>query len=133
MITNPKFVTIYVSDQGQAREFFTETLGCDLLTDAPFGDSGDRWIEVGFPGAQTYLVLAPADPHVRDTIRERLGSMSYVWFSTDDLDRTHAELVEKGVEFPVAPQAAPWDPTGTTRWAQFTDPDGNVYGVSQDG
>lgn len=130
MITNPKFAAMYVSDQQQALDFFTKTLGFELQTDAPYGENA-RWIEVRPPGAQTYVVLAAADPEVRAVIRERMGPMAHVWFDCDDLDATYTELSAKGVQFPVEPQSAPWDPSGTTRWAQFGDPDGNLYGLSQ--
>lgn len=130
MLTHPRFVALYVSDQQQALDFFTTKLGFELQTDAPYGEDS-RWIEVRQPGAQTYLVLAKADPEVRSVTRDRMGSMSPVWFDCDDLDATFANLVGKGVEFPVEPQTAPWDPSGNTRWAQFADPDGNVYGLSR--
>lgn len=129
MITNPRFVALYVDDQQRSLDFFTETLGFELQTDAPYGQDA-RWIEVRVPGAQTYLVLSPADPEVRTAIRQRQGPMSYVWFDCDDLDATFRDLAAKGVEFTVEPQSAPWDPSGTTRWAQFSDPDGNLYGLS---
>lgn len=129
MITNPKFAVLHVADQQRALDFCTGTLGFEVQTDAPYGD-GARWIEVRPPGAQTYLVLAAADPELAEQIRQRRGPMSTVWFDADDLDATFAELSAKGVRFPVQPQAAPWDPGGTTRWAQFADPEGNLYGVS---
>lgn len=130
MITNARFAVQYVSDQEEAVGFFTEMLGFELQTDAPYGDGG-RWIEVRPPGAETYLVLAAGDPEVSRVVRDRLGSMAGVWFDCDDLDGTFSELAARGVEFPVEPQRAPWDPTGETRWAQFADPDGNLYGLSQ--
>lgn len=130
MITNPRFAVLYVSDQQKAVDFFTEALGFEVLTDAPYGEDA-RWIEIRSPGAQTRLVLSGADPDVRAAIRERLGPMSHVWFDCDDLDATFADLNAKGVQFPVEPQAAPWDPTGNSRWAQFADPDGNMYGLSE--
>jgi catechol 2,3-dioxygenase-like lactoylglutathione lyase family enzyme len=132
MITNPRFTVLYVGDQQEALDFFTKTLGFEVTTDAPYGED-ERWIEVRPPGAQTYLVLSKADPQVQNTIRERLGPMSHVWFECDDLDATFAELTAQGVEFTVEPQVAPWDPSGATRWAQFADPDGNLYGLSRRG
>lgn len=128
MITNMRFAVLHVQDQERARDFFTTTLGFDVQTDAPYGEDA-RWIEVRSPGAESYLVLAKADPEVHTVIRERLGPMSNIWFDCDDLDSTFAELSAKGVSFPVEPQAAPWDPSG--RWAQFADPDGNLYGLSE--
>lgn len=132
MITKPRFVAIYVDDQYAMLDFFTTTLGFELQTDAAYGEDS-RWIEVRAPGAETYLVIAPGDPEVRTAVRQRLGAMSHVWFDCDDLDATFADLRAKGVEFPVEPQAAPWDPSGTTRWAQFADPEGTLYGLSSRG
>ncbi|WP_243788802.1 VOC family protein [Saccharopolyspora gloriosae] len=129
MITQPKFAVLYVADQDRALKFFSGTLGFEVLTDAPYGD-GDRWLEVRPPGARTYLVLAAEDPQLAEQIRLRRGAMSTVWFDSDDLDATFADLSAKGVSFPVEPQAAPWDPGGSTRWAQFADPEGNLYGIS---
>lgn len=77
------------------------------------------------PEGVTYLVLSLAGPEEKD----RVGVFGSVWFDCDDLDATFADLSAKGVEFPVAPQVAEWDPA--TRWAQFADPDGNTYGLSQ--
>jgi uncharacterized glyoxalase superfamily protein PhnB len=54
--------------------------------------------------------------------------MSNLWFQSDDIDATYADLSAKGVEFPVPPQQAPWDPS--QRWGQFADPDGHLYGLS---
>ncbi|MCX2732799.1 VOC family protein [Saccharopolyspora sp. NFXS83] len=133
MITQPKFAVLYVVDQARLLEFFSGTLGFEVLTDAPYGE-GARWVEVRPPGARTYLVLAAEDAELAEQIRLRRGPMSTVWFDSDDLDATFAELSAKGVSFPVEPQAAPWDPGGSTRWAQFADPEGNLYGISaQDG
>ena len=129
MITNPKFAVVHVADQQRALEFFSGPLGFEVRTDAPYGE-GARWLEVCPPGAQTYLVLAAADAELAELIRQRRGPMSAVWFEADDVDATCAELAARGVVFPVEPQPAPWDPGGATRWAQFADPDGNLYGVS---
>ncbi|MQA27688.1 MAG: glyoxalase, partial [Micromonosporaceae bacterium] len=48
MITNPRFAVLYVDDQQRALEFWTEKVGCTVVTDAPYGEN-DRWIEVAFP------------------------------------------------------------------------------------
>lgn len=44
MTTNARFTVQHVSDPDDAVRFFTEILGFELQTDAPYGD-GDRWIE----------------------------------------------------------------------------------------
>lgn len=130
MITNARFTVVNVQDQAKMLQFFEETLGFEVMTNAPYGENS-RWIEVRPPGAETYLVIAPADPDVHAVIREKLGPMSNIWFACDDLDMTFAQLKDKGVTFPVEPSPAPWDPSGNTRWAQFSDPEGNLYGLSR--
>ncbi|NYH77008.1 putative glyoxalase superfamily protein PhnB [Actinopolyspora biskrensis] len=132
MITNPKFVVLYAENQQRVLDFCTETLGFEVQADAAYGESS-RWIEVRIPEATTYLVIAEGDPEVRGLVRRRLGEMSHVWFDCDDLDATFTSLAGRGVRFPVEPQPAPWDPSGQTRWAQFADPEGTLYGLTQRG
>jgi uncharacterized glyoxalase superfamily protein PhnB len=125
MITGVRFATVYVKDQDRAVEFWTKAVGGELQLDAPMGDPGGaRWIEVKLPGP-TYLVLYDVTQGFEDQERE---GMSNLWFQSDDLDATYADLTAKGVEFPVPPSEAPWDPG--SRWAQFKDPDGHLFGLS---
>lgn len=125
-IRRARFVTISVTDQARARDFYTGPLGLELRTDVPMGDDpgGPRWVEVGLPDGDTYLVLSAAAPG-----SPMVGTFGPVWFETDDLDATYAELKANGVPFDVEPSVAEWDPT--TRWAQFRDPDDNRFGLSQ--
>jgi uncharacterized glyoxalase superfamily protein PhnB len=126
MLTDVRFTSLFCSDQAKALDFWTKTMGFDVQTDAPYEEgSSERWIELKLPKGETYLVLSTA---TEDNAR-LLGQFSPVWFHCDDLDKTHEELSGKGVEFPVPPSEAPWDPS--TRWAQFKDPDGTMYGLSQ--
>ena len=126
MITGIRFATVYVRDQDRALEFWTNAVGGTVQLDTPMGDvaQGPRWIEVKLPG-ETYLVLfdAASDPAAGNT-----EAQSNLWFQSDDLDATYEQLSANGVEFPVPPQVAPWDPS--QRWAQFRDPDGHLCGLS---
>lgn len=125
MIAGARFTTLYVRDQQQALDFWTKKVGFELLTDAPYDNEGTaRWIEVKAPKSDVYFVLHQASGEHEALV----GKMSHVWFSCDDLDATYNDLTSKGVEFPEPPQDAPWNPG--ERWAQFNDPDGNLYGVS---
>jgi uncharacterized glyoxalase superfamily protein PhnB len=126
VITNARFVSLSIRDQQKALEFFRDLLGFEVLVDQPMGEEqgGPRWIEVCPPDGQTHVVLFAPDEQ-----QDRVGGFSNVWFDCDDLDRTYQELSARGVEFPVPPSVADWDPS--SRWAQFKDPDGNLYGLSQ--
>ena len=126
MITGIRFATIYVRDQDRALAFWTEAIGGAVQLDVPMGDdpAGARWIEVALPGS-TYLVIYDVTSGFEGADRE---GQSNLWFQSDDLDATYAELSKRGVEFTVEPQEAPWDPS--QRWAQFRDPDGHLFGMS---
>ena len=122
MITKASTVGIYVSDQDQALDFYTNKLGFEKLFDEPMGsDSDARWIEVAPAGAQTRLVL-----YTPPGQEDRIGTFSNVVFSCDDMNSTYQELKARGVEFSENPSDQPWG-----IWAQFKDPDGNEFGLIQ--
>lgn len=85
-------VMIPVRDQNAAITHYTEVLGLELRIDMPFGD-GDRWIEVGAPGAESTIALCPE--------REggwEVGRMSGITLATLDIEGLHARLTEAGVD-----------------------------------
>src|SRR5215207_5454390 len=126
MIRGIRFATVYVQDQDRALEFWTDAVGGTVQLDTPMTDDpkGPRWIEVKLPG-DTYLVVYDVTQGFEDADRD---GASNLWFQSDDLDGTYEQLSANGVEFPVPPQVAPWDPS--QRWAQFKDPDGHLFGLS---
>jgi len=125
MITGVRSVGIYVRDQDQAKKFYTETLGFELLQDTPMGDGPDaaRWIEVAPPDRSVLLVLF-TPPGQED----RVGTFSNILFACDDVPGTHQELTARGVQFVDEPRQEFWG-----WWASFQDPDGNTYGLGQRG
>jgi predicted enzyme related to lactoylglutathione lyase len=118
MITKASTAGIYVSDQDQALDFYTNKLGFEKLTDEPM-ESDAHWIEVAPAGAQTRLVL-----YTPPGQEDRIGTFSNVIFSCDDMNGTYQELKGRGVEFSENPSEQPWG-----IWAQFKDPDGNEFGL----
>ena len=124
MVTGVRSVGVYVGDQDRAKEFWTETIGFELLQDTPMGpEGGPRWIEVAPPSRNVILVLftPPGD-------EARVGTFSNVLFECDDIHRTYEELSAKGVDFPDPPREEFWG-----WWAAFRDPDGNSYGLGPSG
>ncbi len=119
MISSVSFVTINVADQPRAESFYTEVLGWTLHTDQPMGEAdGPRWIEVA-AGAQSRIVLFRDDAHK--------PSFGPCVFTCEDIEQTHREMVEKGVEFTQAPKVEAWG----AWWAQFKDSEGNEFSLSQ--
>ena len=77
-------------------------MGFEVRTDAAYGDK-ERWIELAPPEETPLLVLSPrraGEP--RDDVSDARPD-SPVFFACDDIDATHRELSERGVEFPTPP------------------------------
>jgi predicted enzyme related to lactoylglutathione lyase len=119
MITQVKFVSIAVSDQQRALDFFTQKLGFKITTDQPMGP-GQRWIELKVGRAETGVVLFTPPGH-----EDRIGSFVNLSFQCDNVQKTFEELRDRGVEFAQEAKTEPW---GTS--AIFRDPDGNSYVLS---
>jgi predicted enzyme related to lactoylglutathione lyase len=123
-ITRIRSVGIYVTDQDRARQFWTETIGFELIQDTPMGpDAGaDRWLEVKPPGDDTLAIL-----YTPPGRQDRIGGFSNILFHCADINATYRDLAAKGVEFTTPPKQEMWG-----WWAQFKDPDGNEFGLGQD-
>jgi predicted enzyme related to lactoylglutathione lyase len=120
MIKQIKFVSIPVRDQNRALNFYTEKLGLTMITDQPF-DGKQRWIELRIPKAETRIVL-----FTPDGMENRVGSYTGISLDCDDLGKTYAELIARGVEFDGPPQRQPWG-----NYAKFSDSEGNSFVLSE--
>ena len=119
MITHVKFVSVPTRDQDRALRFWTEQVGFRLMTDQPFSEQ-QRWIELAIRDSDTRVVLFTPEGH-----EDRIGGFFNGALACDDVEATHRQLSERGVEFLGPPQKQPW---GT--FAVFKDPDGNQFVLS---
>ena len=112
-ITGVQVLSLPVSDQDRARDFYVDVLGMDLLRDAEMGP-GMRWVQVAPRGGDTTITLV--------TWFETMpaGSNRGLVLETDDLDGDVERLRARGLEFPEGIQLQPWG-----RFVTFSDPDGN--------
>ena len=108
MITNVSLVTVYVTDQDEAKKFYTDILGFEARTDATLGDY--RWVTVGHPDHReleiTLMVPGPPlDDEMAEVVRRALarGRMGGLGLRVDDCQKTYEDLTAKGVEFPQPP------------------------------
>jgi catechol 2,3-dioxygenase-like lactoylglutathione lyase family enzyme len=122
MIRGIKFVGIPVHDQDRALRFYTETLGCKVVTDQLFTPT-QRWIELLIPGAETGLALFTPEGH-----EDRIGQFHSISFWSDDVFATAKILKEKGTIFFQEPKTEVWGSS-----AIFEDPDGNKFVLSSKG
>jgi catechol 2,3-dioxygenase-like lactoylglutathione lyase family enzyme len=114
MITNISLFTLYVTDQDDAKKFYTDVLGFEEVTDVSMGD-GFRWVTVRHPSQPELEVTLmvpgpPLDPEMTDAVKRSLanGSMGGFGLATDDCHQTYEELTAKGVEFVQPPSDRPY-------------------------
>jgi predicted enzyme related to lactoylglutathione lyase len=125
VISGVSQVIVPVGDQERAKEFWTRVMGFELRTDAPYGE-GERWIEVAPPQGGPLLVLSPCPTgEPRREVPDDLPH-SPVFFACDDIEQTHRELSERGVEFPTPPTKMDFG-----WWALFEDDEGTRYALGQ--
>jgi catechol 2,3-dioxygenase-like lactoylglutathione lyase family enzyme len=114
MITNVSLVTLYVTDQDAARDFYVDKLGFEPRADVSMGD-GFRWVTIGHP-TQPELEITlmvpgpPLDEEMAQAVKRALckGSMGGFGLSTDDCEKTYEQLSAQGVEFPQPPARRPY-------------------------
>ncbi len=115
---------VYVSDQDRALDFYVGKLGFETRMDDAFGDDF-RWLTVGPPDGEASLILAsgygPPDAEAR------VGTFTGIVITADNIAVTFEELSARGVEFTEEPTMQPWG----VMQAQFTDPDGNGFVLTQ--
>jgi catechol 2,3-dioxygenase-like lactoylglutathione lyase family enzyme len=113
-------LSIPVKDQQVAKSFYTDVLGCKVITDMPFGSDGvTRWIQLQLPGVETTLTLVTWFPQMQP------GSIQGIVLTTEDIAKTHAELKKRGL----AILDIDHQPYGQE--ATFSDPDGNGWVLQQ--
>jgi lactoylglutathione lyase len=113
-------VSLFVSDQERAKDFYTRILGFELRQDAPlYPGATNRWVAVAPKGAQTAVILYMPDENW-EHYRQTVGKSQAMAFNVKDMSKLVADLKEKGVTFTQEPDPQPW---GT--YAMIRDSEGN--------
>lgn len=115
---------IVVEDYDDAIEFYTKTLGFELVEDLPQPEQRKRWVVVAPPGStESRILLARA---VSDEQSSRIGNQTggrvFLFLYTDDFERDYRAYKEKGVTFLREPKTEDY---GTV--AVFQDLYGNLW------
>lgn len=122
-----KLVSIFVQDQQEALDFYTNVLGFRKGNDIPAGEY--RWITVASPeGGDAELSLEPNANPAAKTYQEALfeQGIPIAAFEVDDLEADCGRLKERGVRFTTEPMSA-----GAVTLAVFDDTCGNLIQVYQ--
>ena len=134
MIQKMSHISLYVTDQDAAHDFYVNKLGFEVRIDQTM-DTGFRWLTVGPKGQPeldiVLMKLAPS-PHLDSEGVELLqkliakGAFGAGVFETADCQKTYEDLSAKGVEFSSPP---------TDRFygieALFRDNSGNWFSLTQ--
>ena len=132
MITKLTHTTIWVLDQDEALDFYTQKLGFEVNTDATMDDF--RWVTVSPPGQPDHelILLVPGPPMMDEESAEQVkalvakGILGPGVFGTDDCRSTYAELNERGVRFLSEPAEHFYGIEATLR-----DNSGNWFSMTQ--
>jgi catechol 2,3-dioxygenase-like lactoylglutathione lyase family enzyme len=116
-ITGVQVLSLPVSDQDRARDFYVDVLGFDLLQDTEM-QPGMRWVQVAPRGGATSITTSITLVTWFETMAA--GSTRGLVLETDDLDADVERLRRLGQHFPEGIQQQPWG-----RFVTMADPDGN--------
>jgi lactoylglutathione lyase len=119
-ISEIRTVGVPVTDQDRAVAFYTETLGFEVLMDAPLPQLGGRWIEVAPTGAAASIALVPASDG------NPAGVDTGIRFGSPDAKVAHQHFLDAGVD---TDELLEWP--GVPPMFSLRDQDGNRLYVSQ--
>lgn len=134
MITKISHVSIYVLDQDSAYNFYVNTLGFEVRTDAPMGP-GMRWLTVGpkdQPDLEIILMAIEDGMMFNKESAEQMrtlvknGTFGFGVFECKDIYATYEELSAKGVQFSKSPKQEFYGIE-----AIFKDDSGNWFSLGQ--
>ncbi|MDR9853137.1 VOC family protein [Paenibacillus sp. VCA1] len=95
MISKVGQIMLYVNNQDQSRDFWTEKLGFHVVSEETSGDM--RWIEVAPAKGETSIVLHNKEFVAKMNPGMNLGTPSLMFF-TEHLDQLHGDLTNKNVK-----------------------------------
>jgi len=116
---------VMVSNQTAALDFYVNKLGLQKKVDMKFGEM--RWLEVAPVNSGSSISLMEPSPKIMpekvlEAAKKTIGSPTGLWFYTNDIQGTFAELKAKGVEIS-QPEKQDWGGTMST----IKDQDDNEY------
>lgn len=125
------YVALVVRDYDEAIQFFTHSLGFELVEDSVAIDRDGhekRWVLVRPPGSRgTSLLLArPSAPNEASFIGNQTGGRVFLFLHTDDFWRDYRAMLARGVKFNETPREEPY---GTV--VVFEDLYGNKWDLLQ--
>ena len=118
-------ISLVVPDYDTAIAYYVGVLNFTLCEDTAMSEE-KRWVVVAPPGSGDHgcrLVLAKAKTDSQKAaIGNQTGGRVFLFLTTDDFDRDHAQMLERGVQFIESPRLEAFG-----KVAVFKDPFGNLW------
>jgi predicted enzyme related to lactoylglutathione lyase len=101
-------VSVFVSDQERAKDFYTQVLGFELRSDEPlFPGAEARWVAVAPAGSETEVILYLPDENW-EHYKGVVGKSQALTFEVANMAALQTDLKDKGVKFIQEPDEQPW-------------------------
>jgi len=113
-----EILSVPVTDQQRAKNFYRDVLGFELIREEPMGP-GMSWIQLAPNGQSVTIALVTWFEQMKP------GGLQGVMVNTENIEAEHALLRRRGLEIGEIKEE-PWG-----RYAMFTDPDGNGWILRQ--
>lgn len=114
-ISNISLVTVYVTDQDEAKRWYIDQLGFVETGDVTMGENGFRWVTIAHPDhleLEVTLMIPgpPLDENMAEAVRRALanGTHGALGLRTENCQKAFEELTAKGVEFIQPPAERPY-------------------------
>ena len=127
---------LWVHDQDEALDFYTQKLGMEVRADVTLPELGDfRWLAVSPAGQEDVSIVLMAipgppvmDAATADQVRDLMakGFSGTVFLTTEDCQASYEELRDRGVEFTETPEERPYGID-----SGFRDPSGNSIRLTE--
>jgi uncharacterized glyoxalase superfamily protein PhnB len=127
---------LWVHDQDEALEFYTNKLGMEVRADVTLAEMGNfRWLTVGpagQPDVSIVLMAIPGPPVMSPETAEEVrtlmakGFAGTIFLTTEDVQSDYEQLKARGVEFTEEPEERPYGID-----SGFRDPSGNSFRLTQ--
>jgi uncharacterized glyoxalase superfamily protein PhnB len=127
---------VWVHDQDEALQFYTQKLGMEVRADVTLPEMGDfRWLAVGpanQPDFSIVLMAIPGPPIMDADTAEQVKSLmakgfaGTIFLTTENVYADYEQLKSRGVEFSETPEERPYGID-----SGFHDPSGNSFRLTQ--
>jgi catechol 2,3-dioxygenase-like lactoylglutathione lyase family enzyme len=124
VLTGVKYVTVFVSDQDRALDFYTNALGFEKRVDNP-APGGERFLGVALQGEEFLLILWPGTPG--QPVQSATPHVGACVIGSTDCRTDFERMRARGVQFE---EAEPIEARYGLR-ATAIDPDGNRIRFNQ--